>query len=201
MARHLGFDWHFSAETLEEYAFNRLSEAATEALEEHLLLCTLCQNKLKAVDEYILLMKHVSAQRELERTSIGRRWWWGALVGGSTAMAVLVMAVLMESRRVEPTAALEQVELAAFRGDEEMAHSGAGHPINVVIDASDLSGSSRYRVEVVNTSGRMVWRGPTIAAEGRLSALISARLKRGIYWVRLSTLEGELVREYGLRAD
>jgi hypothetical protein len=201
---HSGFDAHPSVETLEEYAFNRLSEGAAESVEEHLLLCSACQTQLLDVDEYIRLMKHATAGLDTDpnaRTTGGGRARWGVFAGGVTALALIVIAVLVGVRRAGPGAEAQQVELAAFRGSEEMAHAGAGRPINVVIDASDLSSSSQFRVEVVNASGHTVWKGLAIAAGGRLSTKISTNLNRGIYWVRLSTSEGELLREYGLRAD
>lgn len=60
---------HPTTEAFEEYAFKRLSEADTEALEEHLLVCPECQTSLAEVDEYILLMKQATARLEpaLER--------------------------------------------------------------------------------------------------------------------------------------
>jgi hypothetical protein len=55
---------HPTTEAFEEYAFKRLSEPDTEALEEHLLVCPECQTSLSEVDEYILLMKQATAGLE-----------------------------------------------------------------------------------------------------------------------------------------
>jgi hypothetical protein len=55
---------HPTTEAFEEYAFKRLSEADTEALEEHLLVCPECQTSLAEVDEYILLMKQATARHQ-----------------------------------------------------------------------------------------------------------------------------------------
>ena len=52
---------HPTTDAFEEYAFKRLSEADTEALEEHLLVCPECQTSLAEVDQYILLMKQATA--------------------------------------------------------------------------------------------------------------------------------------------
>jgi hypothetical protein len=56
---------HPTTEAFEEYAFKRLSEADTETLEEHLLVCPECQTSLAEVDEYILLMKQATAGLKL----------------------------------------------------------------------------------------------------------------------------------------
>ncbi len=197
-----GFNAHPSTETLEEYVFKRISERATECLEEHLLLCTACQTKLREVDEYILLMKQATAARLAHPRIPEIHGWMRVLVAAATMLAAIGLAILLGVHRREPAAApaAVQVELVAFRG-EQMAHAGAGRPIDVVIDTTDLPGSNEYRVEVVNASGQLVWKGPAVAAEGRLSARLSEGLKRGVYWVRLSTSASELLREFGLRAD
>lgn len=57
-------DVHPDVEIMEEYVFGRLSEAATENFEKHLLICRRCQTALAEVDEYILLMKEAAARLE-----------------------------------------------------------------------------------------------------------------------------------------
>jgi hypothetical protein len=46
---------HPTEDLLEEYSFGRVLEPALAPLEEHLLDCTLCQERLLAVDEYTRL--------------------------------------------------------------------------------------------------------------------------------------------------
>ena len=46
-----------SKETLEKYALARLSESESEKLEEHLLVCSACQEKISETDEYVAVMK------------------------------------------------------------------------------------------------------------------------------------------------
>jgi hypothetical protein len=53
---------HPAEDTLEEYAFNRLAEEEAAPLEEHLLVCSICQDRLAASDEYIRLMKAAADQ-------------------------------------------------------------------------------------------------------------------------------------------
>lgn len=52
-----GFDRHYSSQVLEEYAMGIRSEKDSTALEEHLLICAMCQNLLADADEYIQAMK------------------------------------------------------------------------------------------------------------------------------------------------
>lgn len=48
---------HFSEETWEEYALRRLPEEDSRLMEEHLLLCSRCQDALARVDEYVAAAK------------------------------------------------------------------------------------------------------------------------------------------------
>jgi len=51
------FDRHFPAEVWEEYALGMQSEEDCRSLEEHLLICSACQNLLADADEYIRVAK------------------------------------------------------------------------------------------------------------------------------------------------
>ena len=56
-----GFDRHFSEQVLEDYALGMLSEENCAALEEHLLICPLCQDLLADADEYVQAAKAAAA--------------------------------------------------------------------------------------------------------------------------------------------
>ena len=48
-----GFDDHVLEDILETYAMGKLSDEDCAPLEEHLLLCCICQRRLAQTDEYI----------------------------------------------------------------------------------------------------------------------------------------------------
>ena len=52
-----GLDQHLTEKTLEEWAFNRLPACQSAPVEEHLLVCPTCQDRLAEIDEYIIVMK------------------------------------------------------------------------------------------------------------------------------------------------
>ena len=52
-----GFDRHFPPQVWEEYALGNLSEQDCEPVEEHLLICSVCQQLLAEADEYIRIAK------------------------------------------------------------------------------------------------------------------------------------------------
>jgi hypothetical protein len=196
-------DEHLDGDTLEEYAFRRLSEGATEALEEHLLICEACQEALAEVDEFVQLMKEATAQLASSRSSFELRWprsRWGRAGIGVSGLAIVLLAALAfwPSRR----APARTVQLVALRGDDTatIAHARGG-PLDLVIDVSDLPGVAKFRLELVNAAGRRQWDGEANPVDGKLTVLLPKALGRGAYWVRLSGSDGELLREFGLRSD
>ena len=48
---------HIDEETLERYALGRLGEEEAAPVEEHLLICHSCQDRLAAADEYIRIVR------------------------------------------------------------------------------------------------------------------------------------------------
>ncbi len=215
------FDTHPPEETLEEYCFNRLPEEGTAAIEEHLLLCEICQHTLEDLDEYISLMKATTAEYKLDaapKTSTGRIWnrvreawaipWnpgWAVALGLLVVGAVLSWAMIsIMARRIEPPQLSASVMLAAVRGGENftMNQAPAGRPLDLAVDLADLPPSDTYRLEVVSTQGQSVWNAaPEPSSNGKLSARIAKGLSPGIYWVRLYSTQGELLREFGLRVQ
>ena len=84
-----------------------------------------------------------------------------------------------------------------------MARARAGAPITIVIDAADLDNPYHLQIEVVDASGKPVWRGNAgePAAGTRISTFIDTRLRAGVYWIRLFSAAGQLLREFGLHAE
>ena len=54
-------DVHISVEVLEEYGLGRMAEPDTIDLEEHLLICQVCQTRLEQIDEYLRVSKAAAA--------------------------------------------------------------------------------------------------------------------------------------------
>jgi anti-sigma factor RsiW len=48
---------HVSGDDLESYAMRSLPAPETDRLEEHLLICSACQNRLESVEQYVVAMK------------------------------------------------------------------------------------------------------------------------------------------------
>ncbi len=56
-----GFELHATEDALEAYAMRRLSGRDVAHLEEHLLICPVCQTRLDEVDEYVRVAKAAAA--------------------------------------------------------------------------------------------------------------------------------------------
>ena len=199
-------DVHADADTLEEYVVGRLPESVSEPLEEHLLICPRCQAAIAEIDEYVLLMKHAIANLESKKVGVGplELGWafsrWGRVGIGVTVTALVLVWMLFRSSK--PETETNSVQLVALRGDEmaSVAPTRNG-PLDLVIDVSDLPGPSAFRLDVVDAAGRRQWSGSAVPSAGKLMVRMPNGLSRGIHWVRLSSAEGELLREFGLRAD
>jgi hypothetical protein len=116
----------------------------------------------------------------------------------TAALAIAIPLSLRPARETAP------VELVALRGGgaPAMARARAGASIGIVIDTSDLDERANLHVGVVDAKGRPVWSGAAPATPGtRITLRIGARLSAGIYWVRLFSPDGELLREFGLRVE
>jgi hypothetical protein len=58
----IGVPKHVPGDTLERYVMNRLPESELEPVEEHLLICPQCQDRLEAKDEFVKAMKAAIAE-------------------------------------------------------------------------------------------------------------------------------------------
>lgn len=192
---------HLSGDALEEYVFDRLPDAETARFEEHLLVCCGCRSALEETEGFIRAAKIAAAEYQANP----RRHWldfarfdrWPKVV--ALAAAVLIVAAILWPR--DPAISAATVELIALRGGATpMAQARAGAELDLKVDLTGLPTLSAYRIEIVNADGRLAW--TATAAPGGERILIThvpKRLAQGIYWVRLYSESGELLREFGLK--
>ncbi len=204
---------HPTEDLLEEYSFGRVLEPALAPLEEHLLDCTLCQDRLLAVDEYMALMKAgiAAIHREREATRPSPGFAFPGIPGSHVVLAAAVIVVLAGVTlgwRAQPSSAAASasiatsVRLTALRGGDGdgVAHARFGRPLELTVDRADLPSELAYRLDVVSSTGHSLWSGAAQLAAQNLSARVTTRLAPGAYWVRLYS-GGQLRREFGLRIE
>ena len=185
-----------------------LPEPALAELEEHLLVCSRCQEQLRETEGYVRAMRDAAARLEQEEES-RKRWWtrvsgaltFRRLAWAMTGVALVLVAVALRvsfrpARAPQPFALL----LETSRGSE-VPHAPAGRPIELSLDITGLPPFSAYSVQVVDETGRLESETHVAGAQPRVTTSLSDRLRPGNYFIRLYSPSRELLREYGLRID
>jgi hypothetical protein len=130
--------------------------------------------------------------------------WRGMLTKNllAAALPLVLTGTAVILRMQSPPVAMGPVatiKLIALRGGEgDVARAPSGRPLDLAFDRTDLPVDLSYRAEVVNSSGRQMWRGSVRIAEQHLSIRVDRPLGTGMYWVRLYSSSGQLLREFGL---
>ncbi len=203
---------HPSEDALEQYALGSMPEEQAAELEEHLLICATCQDRLQETDEFIAVMREAARQwREAPpprwQLLLGRvqRWLDPRALRWVAAAAAVLLLVLIPRLLLEPRQRAAQpvtILLRAHRAfePEMFVAAPADRPLQLAWDPAGLGGDDCCRVEVVDTAGRVLIRsrvlqqseGPQVRVEG---------FSPGAYWVRLYGLApgAPLLREFALR--
>jgi hypothetical protein len=205
---------HPSDDALELYSLGRLGEPDLAQLEEHLLICPDCQDRLSETDLYVQTMREAVAEYRRRRPRPSPRsvrtgsglWgfpqlkpvWLVAVVG---LMLLVAWRAQVQRRAAVVGPAPVAVVLQALRSLDSTA-APAATPLRLFLDVQGLPSLSEWRIEIVGTDGRQAGAFEGRAREGRLEVVLPRGLPAGQYWVRVSAPEspGEILREYGLLA-
>ncbi len=201
MAVQLDCRQHPMEDVLERYALGNSRATEIEALEEHLLVCAHCQERLSETDLYIFALrdatKILSGEARAKRPA--RSFWPVWAVG----FAALAMALFLLPVRRRPVPA-QEVFLETSRGAEpQLIQSvAAGRPFAINVAVTELAKSPEYRRELLDDAGVIQWAGAAGTAAGHLRAEVPVLLAPGQYWVRISlpSTPPALLREFGLQA-
>jgi len=204
----LDINGHASDECLEQYALGSLEEPLLGEIEEHLLLCSQCQEHLKEIDAFRVAMR--SAAARLEREEESRKRFWTQISAALTfrrlgwVMALGAVVLIGLSLRVWMSPPESSRPLALFletsRGSE-VRHAPARRPLDLSLDLTALASYPSYQVETVDSMGRVQAQFDARASEGKVRASLTQGLRPGIYFIRLYSPSRELLREYGLVVD
>jgi hypothetical protein len=192
----LRFHAHPSEDDWEEYAFGRLGEPQAATLEEHLLVCTVCQSTLERVDSFLETIRSADPP-DLGRGSRIRIPVLPRISAAGIAAVTLVCIGLPVTWHQRPEPAPVVISLASFRGDTNSTVP-AEQPIELSIPQTDLPSGGGFHLEVVTSTGSTAWKGMPSKLQGNLDARIGRGLNAGDYWVRLFDGNSGLLREYGL---
>ena len=198
---------HAVDEVLESYASGTLAEPALADLEEHLLICDHCRQRVADKDAYVAAMRTAAAgldQRDESRKIFWtrasglltfRRLGWGMAIISLVLAGTALRLFLSPSQSQQPVAIL----LETSRGSE-LQRAPAGRPLDVSLDMRGLPVFAKYQMEMVDAGGRVL-NAAAVGTQGKVTTRISQRLRPGTYFVRLYSPSRELLREYGLQIE
>jgi len=199
---------HPSDEALEQYATHSLPEPALAEIEEHLLVCSQCQQQLEEIDAYVSAMR--SAAKRLNHKDESRKRSWARISSLLTfrkfawAMAVTALVLgavaLRISTKRDQAVAPFALMLETSRGSG-MQRAPAGRKLELSLDTQGLASFSGYALEIVDESKRLQYESQGTAEQSVVRASLPSGLRRGTYFVRLYSPTRELLREYGLQID
>jgi anti-sigma factor RsiW len=195
---------HPEEELLERYAMGRLAEPQLGEVEEHLLICQGCQERLDEATAYTAILRQAAANvaAQPQAAEAGWRQWlrleWlpmpmPALAG---AMAVLAIALVWQPWRTPGVLEWRTVELETMRGGGSEAAGMEGFGLALRLDVSGLviDGATG---QIVSADGQVVAEGTVAMVAGKAEFRHAPGLAAGRYWVRLKK-NGETLREYAL---
>jgi hypothetical protein len=195
---------HVEDDLLEHYAMNALAESKLAQVEEHLLLCSSCQDRLTETEDFLLAIRSAAASLEKEvavakpAPSVWQKLFavpkpvWAA---GFAVAAALFVAVPM----MQDDGTVQPVTLIATRGAEKVGQIKPGL-VDLKLNAAGLNQNNRYSIEIVTESGNPVHTGAGRWNQDRVEAVSPVKLAAGTYWVRLydTANDREPLREYAL---
>jgi hypothetical protein len=194
---------HPDDEILERYALGQLRAPKLRPVEEHLLLCHSCQDRLVEMDEFVQSLTTVI--KELPPEEPGKKWWhalWPVpRMAWVPAMACLAIATVVVVQLPDHTAQSQVIALRAVRGQEQPVQASPGSPLELRLGQRGLASGQPYRIQIANERGATVWFGSVTWSDGEALVRVPRPLTPGTYWVRVFDVQpdGELLREYGLR--
>jgi hypothetical protein len=208
----MSFGEHVSEERLEEYCLGSVPATELESVENHLLVCPQCQDRLGETEQYVRTVRQAAAavaasqleQRRRRRAMVERFLRPVPMTAAAAAVAaLLLLAMILPPRktRIERPVA---VTLELTRGDESSsARAPARKPLALVLDLTGLAQLNSYDVQIVDAAGGTVLRSVAKADRGHALVATSSRLAQGMYWVRVydPSAQATPLREFGLELE
>lgn len=196
--------FHGTDDQLENYALGRLPDSELPLLEEHLMVCAGCRERLDLAEQFALGMRdelHASGARDasipgnwLSTVSMG--WVRRLIFPVAVGFAALIAVVLFFSNGRTPVAPAAALQLTAMRGEMPIAIPAREMDLTLM-DAPPAGGP--FRVEVLDATGRTEWNGTAESGPKSLEIKVQRQLAPGDYFVRLYDSGSKVLHEYGFR--
>lgn len=187
---------------LELYCMSRLNGEKLDALEEHLLVCANCQDRVTDTDMFVegirLALAAPEPQSLWSRWNVEQYFRLPTPIWATGALAAACVLGFVATHNFGSNNAPLAIALSATRGGS-MPTAKAGYNFDLDLDVRDLATALSNRVQIVNSVGSEVWSGNSSAVQnGRVHAVVKSRLGPGQYYVRIVDSAGAH-REYALR--
>jgi hypothetical protein len=182
---------HETDDRLEQYALDRLPEADLPRVEEHLMACTACRERLDEIGDFALGMRDVTA-----RQTESFRWLRRPAFSMAVAFAALIVVVGIVSNGRTKFAPAVSLQLTAVRG--EMPSTVPAREFDLTLADGPREGGP-FRIEVVNAMGSAMWSGLAESDAAGVHVMVMQRMTTGDYFVRVYSGSGKMLREYGFR--
>jgi hypothetical protein len=187
---------HIPEETLEQYCLGRLSEPEVEPIEEHLLFCEPCQQRMADTEEFLRAIRTACQEFTVEAAvePWWKRWLTPTFAKPVLAMATCALAVYLILPSRNPGSAV--VDLQTMRGPEDAIQAPEGKNLTLRLSLAGVSAKGPFELRVSDSNGAIL---ATAGVEqtGSDSVAHVNGLSAGSYWARLYA-DGQLVREYSV---
>jgi hypothetical protein len=194
---------HSTDEQLELYALGRLSDSDHTLLEEHVMVCECCRARLDSVGNFAFGMRAagIESMAEKEKAVPGflesvRPFLRRPAVSMSLAFVVLLVVIGIFSTGRNEVPAVATLQLTATRGAMPVAVPARSYQLHLTDGPRD---AGPFRVEVLNAGGGAMWANLAQGGSSGMDVTVTQRLLPGDYFVRVSSADGKLLREYGFR--
>jgi anti-sigma factor RsiW len=199
---------------LEDFLFDRLSGVTREVVEEHLMACHKCLDRVEKEEEFIRRFRGAARQVEIEdlESSMGgrnpgrkkhrTRWWatWGRWAGAAAVATGLVAVLILAPSFWQGSGKVVEIALRTERGPDTSPQAGApsGRSLRLTMDVAALDGRSGFEAQLVDAEGSVLESAKLFPLAGRLTWDLRGR-GAGQYWVRLyASGSRQFLREYSL---
>lgn len=189
---------HITEERLEAYSSNLLGGDELDHIEEHLLVCGTCQDRLQAVERFEQAMRSAArCLRKEEKDAPDIQAWYRTIfhvplpvcAGIGVAIALAFMAMVRvptprSSHTLPVAGAPVDVALESVRG-ESTGTALAGHALHLRLDGEGVAEIPVWNIEIVDSEGGKVWSGSGIRSDSTITADVPQAFSPGTYYVRL----------------
>jgi hypothetical protein len=194
--------FHASDDELELYALDRLPELEVDRVEDHLIVCDPCRDRLEHIGSFALTMRETLRRFPAHEEREWFRFEWLSrlmqprfAMAGAFAVMLALLTGIYEARRPS-LAAVASLQLTATRAN--LQEVPPAREFDLTLRDFPATGGP-FRLELVDQAGTRLWAGHPESTPGELRAKIGLPLASGVFFLRLYGDADRLVHEYGFR--